>query len=259
MQVQRPAAALVRPLRQAYAGRILDDVVILHLRNRMALAALALAVGGGHSRSATAFRSHLGRPHVGERLNYSLSYGPIHVGRGEMRIEGLETLATRPVWHATLRVSGGIPFFHVNDTTSSWFDTVTFNSYRFFQGLHDGPYHADRYFEIDPARQVYTKRGEVETPSVGDPLDDVSFIYFVRSLELEPGAHYEFNRYFQPDGNPVTIRVLRREQVTVPAGTFNAVVIEPRIVTSALFGQGGRAQLWFSDDSVALLLKMEAH
>ena len=176
-----------------------------------------------------------------------------------MRLVALETLNARPVWHATLRISGGIPFFHVNDTTSSWFDTATFNSYRFEQGLHDGPRHTDRYFVIDPARQVYTKRGEVETPSVADPLDDVSFIYFVRSLHLEPGDRLEFNRYFQPDGNPVVLRVLRRDTVEVPAGTFNAIVVEPKIVTSGLFGQGGRAQLWFSDDSAALLLKMEAH
>lgn len=226
------------------------------------LAALALVAGflHGPASPASARRPVAGQPRPGERLSYTVVYGPIHVGRGEMRLVALETLDTHAVWHAQLRVSGGIPFYHVNDTTSSWFDTATFNSRRFVQKIHDGPYHADRDFQIDPERAVYTRRGDsTEKKSVAEPLDDVSFIYFIRSLRLEPGQTYEFNRYFQPDGNPVRIRVVRREQVTVPAGTFDAVVVEPTIVTSGLFSQHGRAQLWFSDDSAALLLKMESH
>ena len=229
-----------------------------HPARSIGLIALLFAHGGG-LRSPVGGQPRGGPPRVGERLTYAVEYGPIHVGRGEMRLVGIETLQTHTVWHAQLTVSGGIPFYHVNDTTSSWFDTSTFDSRRFVQKVHDGPYHADRDFAINPEHSTYTKNGEVETPSVADPLDDVSFIYFVRSLHLEPGQDFEFARYFQPDGNPVRIRVVRREQVTVPAGTFGAVVIEPTIVTSGLFSQNGRAQLWFSDDSAALLLKMESH
>jgi len=97
-----------------------------------------------------------------------------------------------------------------------------------------------------------------EVPSVHDPLDDGSFLYFLRNVPLEIGHTYTFNRYFQPAGNPIIIRVLRREQVTVPAGTFNAIVVQPRIGTSRILSQKGRAEVWLADDSTHMMLQLKS-
>jgi hypothetical protein len=45
------------------------------------------------------------------------------------------------------------------------------------------------------------------------------------------------------------LQVLRRETVTVPAGTFNTVVVRPVIQTDGLFGEGGQAEVYFTDDA----------
>src|SRR4029077_1809571 len=96
-----------------------------------------------------------------------------------------------------------------------------------------------------------------EQPSVPGPLDDVSLVYFVRTLPLEPGQCYELHRYFRPAGNPVVIHVLRRERIKVSAGTFNAIVVRPEITTSGIFSQHGRAELWLSDDSARVVLQLK--
>jgi hypothetical protein len=70
------------------------------------------------------------------------------------------------------------------------------------------------------------------------------------------GAEYSFDRYFRASGNPVVVRVLRRETIQVPAGTFRTIVVRPLIRTSGLFGQGGEAELYFSDDERRLLVLM---
>ena len=196
---------------------------------------------------------------VGERLRYSVSFGRLHVGSGEMSVLGIDTVDGRPTWHAMLTISGGVPLFRVHDTTMSWFDTGTFVSRRFAQYVNEGLYHVRRDFKIDPEQRTYVKNREPVTASSPDPLDDVSFLYFARTLPLADGDRYEFHRYFQPEGNPVVLRVIRRERVTVPAGTFRAILVEPEIVTSGIFSQGGHAQLWFSDDSSRVLLQMKAH
>ena len=195
---------------------------------------------------------------VGERLTYDVSFSFIRVGSGEMAVVGLDTIGSHPVWHAVLALRGGMPFFRVNDSSSSWFDTTSFSSRRFTQRLREGRYHADRDFRIDPERGVYSPNDGAEQPSVIDPLDDVSFVYFLRTLSLEPDHSYTFHRYFQPEGNPVVIRVIRREQITVPAGTFNALLVEPRITTQGIFSENGRAQLWLSDDSARVLLQLKS-
>jgi hypothetical protein len=72
------------------------------------------------------------------------------------------------------------------------------------------------------------------------------------------GQTYDFNRYFVPDRNPVRIRVLRKERVTVPAGTFNAIVIQPVIKTRGIFSENGQAEVWLSDDPSRILLQLKS-
>src|SRR6185437_12218714 len=97
----------------------------------------------------------------------------------------------------------GFSGLSVHDTTTSWFDSLSFDSYRFVQNVHDPHYHANRDTQIFPDEHTYrTKDGKVG-PSVADPLDDVSLVYLVRTLPLAPGQCYVFRRYFKPDGNPV--------------------------------------------------------
>jgi len=57
------------------------------------------------------------------------------------------------------------------------------------------------------------------------------------------------DRYFRPDRNPVILTGLRRDTVTVNAGTFNTMVVRPSIKANGLFSENGDAQIWFTDDA----------
>ncbi|HEY8851736.1 MAG TPA: DUF3108 domain-containing protein [Gemmatimonadaceae bacterium] len=194
----------------------------------------------------------------GERLSYDVSFGHLHVGHGTMLLGGPDTIRGHAAWRATFTIAGGTFFFHVRDSTVSWFDTATLSSLRFVQHINEGRYHADRDYTIYPERAAYARLNKPEVPSVHQPLDDASFLYFLRSVPLEVGRTYTFNRYFQPEGNPIVIRVLRREQVTVPAGTFNAIVVQPQFKTSGIFSQKGHAEVWLADDSTHMMLQLKS-
>ena len=77
-------------------------------------------------------------------------------------------------------------------------------------------------------------------------------------MPLEVGKTYTFDRYYKPDRNPVTLRVLRKERVTVPAGTFDAVVVQPVIKTKGIFSEGGQAEVWISDDARRMIVQMKS-
>ncbi len=195
----------------------------------------------------------------GEELHYSATFSGIHVGSGEMRFVGRDTVRGQVAWKASFTVGGGYWKMSVHDTSMSWFDTLTFNSLRFVQNLHDPGYHANRDTQIFPDEQSYkTKDGRVR-PSVANPLDDVSLVYFVRTLPLEPGQCYVLRRYFQPEGNPVVIHVVRRDTVTVPAGRFVAFLLRPQITTSGIFSKDGHAELWLADDSTRAIVQLKTH
>jgi hypothetical protein len=197
----------------------------------------------------------------GERLEYDVSFGRLHVGHGMMLLTGTDTVRGRTTWRAVFTISGGTFFFRVRDSTVSWFDTATLSSLRFVQHIREGRYHADRNFEIYPERGTYTRLDEPADPeakSVHEPLDDASFLYFLRTFPLEVGHSYQFDRYFQPEGNPIIIRVLRRERVTVPAGTFNAIVVQPEFKTPGIFSQKGHAEVWLADDRTHMMLMLKS-
>ena len=195
---------------------------------------------------------------AGEVASYAVSFGPVHVGNGSMTITGGDTVRGRPAWHAVFLINGGTMFFKVRDRIESWFDATTLSSLRFSQSIHEANYRAERQFEIYPERAMYLRRGKGEKPSVAEPLDDASFLYFIRTLPLEIGKRYELRRYFQPEGNPVVIRVLRRERITVPAGTFDAVVVQPQITTQGIFSEKGHAEVWIAEDPSHVILQVKS-
>jgi hypothetical protein len=196
----------------------------------------------------------------GENLTYELKFGALRIGSGRMRVLGIDTIRDRPAWHVRFTVSGGTFFYRINDVYESWMDVTTLNSLRYHQDLDQGGRERERSFDIFPERAVFleTFGRKREFPSVSEPLDDGSFLFFIRTVPLEVGRTYEFNRYFRPDRNPVTIRVLRRERVRVPAGTFDAIVIQPIIKTTGIFSEGGQAEIWLSDDDKRMMVQMKS-
>jgi hypothetical protein len=195
---------------------------------------------------------------VGERLDYDVKFGVLKVGSGRMEVMGVENVRGREAWHTSFTVKGGTFFYKVNDKLESWIDTETFSSLRHLQDLQEGKRDRERRFEIYPDRLVYTENEGAEQPTARDPLDDASFLYFIRTMPLSVGQTYDFPRYFKPDRNPVRVRVLRKEAVKVPAGRFDAIVIQPIIKSKGIFSENGRAEIWLSDDDRRIMLQLKS-
>jgi hypothetical protein len=195
---------------------------------------------------------------VGERFTYDVKLGPFKAGRGSMEVTGLDTLRGRTVWRTVFRVKGGILGYKADNTMESWIDTVTKFSLRFTQDFEQTGKDRKKVYDIFPERSVYQEPDKPEQPSVPDPLDDASFIYFIRTVPLEIGRTYSFDRYFRPNKNPVRIKVLRRETVKVPAGTYQTIVVQPIIKSQGIFSENSKAEIWFSEDANRIMVQLKA-
>jgi hypothetical protein len=195
---------------------------------------------------------------VGERLDYEVRLSGIRVGGGFMEVSKMDSVRGREAWHTSFGIRGGLAFYRVNDRYESWFDTRSLASLRYHQQIDEGSYERESRFEIYPDRKVFVDSKGSEQPTAEDPLDDGSFLYFLRTIPLEVGKEYTFERYFRLDRNPVRIKVLRRERLSVPAGTFDAVVVQPIIKTKGIFSENGRAEVWLSDDEHRIMLQMKS-
>lgn len=194
---------------------------------------------------------------VGERMEYDIKFGRLHVGSGDMEVLPMDTVRGHDVWHTVFRLSGGIPFYHVNDRYEVWSDTRTLSALRYWQDIDEGNYEPKRHYEIFPDRREYIENEKPPRESVARPLVEGSFLYILRSLPLRVGMDTSFNDYFMAERNPVRFKVLRRDTIQVPAGRFPALVVQP-IFESKLFNEGGHAEVWLSDDPNHIMLQMKS-
>lgn len=193
---------------------------------------------------------------VGERFEYRVRFGPLKVGEAYMEVAGIDTVAGHPTYHLLTLIKGSVPFYKLEDKQESWLDVVLLASRRYRQDSKQGDYERQREFQFDLENRVY-HQDNGETDSIPPrALDEASFIYFARAADLEVGETYEWNRYFRYDRNPVILRVLRRETITVPAGEFETIVVRPIIKTGGIFAEGGEAEVYMTDDEDRLLIKL---
>lgn len=198
---------------------------------------------------------------VGETAEYEVRFGALRVGSATTEVVGIENVRGIPAWHTVFRLRAGTVFYHVDDTFESWIDRNSFSSLRFYQTQHEGSSDRRKRYEIYPDRAMYVemdKNPPREHPGVRDPLDDGSFLFFIRTVPLIAGNIYEYDRYFRPDRNPVRIRVVRKETIDVPAGTFNCIVVQPVIRTSGIFSENGQAEVWLSDDPRHVVVQVKS-
>lgn len=258
------------------------NITVSSTRRRFAIRAFALATGLALSAGVAVLRAEqeksapldtapppnagplrwgpgLDVPFVtGESLSYAVKFGFLRVGSGSMYVKGPAMVRGQETTHILFRITGGTMFFKVNDLMQSWIEPTRFASLRFHQDISEGGYQANRRYEFYPDRKSYTENDKPEKPSVESPLDDGSFLYFIRTQLLEVGKEYTYDRYFDPEANPVRIRVLRKERLRVPAGEFDAIVLQPIIKTSGIFSEGGSATIWLSDDSRRMVLQLKS-
>jgi len=146
--------------------------------------------------------------------------------------------------------------FKVHDRFEAFFDPRTFCSQRVSKSTQEGSHsrQTELHFDFTRRKSVFDeknlKTGEskhVENDIPGCVTDVVSGFYYLASLPLQPGNS---NTFAINDGGKtaeVTARVEAREQVKVPAGTFQTVRVKAEAVSGSMQGKG-TVWVWFTDD-----------
>jgi hypothetical protein len=147
--------------------------------------------------------------------------------------------------------------YKVHDRFQAFFDPRTFCSRRVSKHTEEGSHSRQTELSFDYSRnksvldEKNLKTGEqkhVENDLPACVTDVVSGFYYLASLPLQPG---NVNTFPINDGGKTTqvsARVEAREQLKVPAGTFQTVRVKAEAVSGALQGKG-TVWVWFTDDA----------
>jgi hypothetical protein len=192
---------------------------------------------------------------VGERLGFDAKVNAINAGKAYLEVKGLEGVRGVGTMHTVFDIRGRVLFKKFENHYESWFDTTNLATMRLIQKTED----VDKHYEFYPAKQIYIKNNDgIENPSVSMPIDEASFLYYLRTVPLEVGKTMTVDRYYYAMKNPIEIRVVRRERIKVPAGEFDAFVIKPVIKSKGLFSPTSDAEVWIAADRAHTLLKLRS-
>jgi len=147
--------------------------------------------------------------------------------------------------------------YKVHDRFEAFFDPRTFCSLRVSKNTEEGSHSRQTELRFDYSRsksvldEKNLKTGEqkhVENDVPACVTDVVSGFYYLASLPLQPG---NTNTFPMNDGGKTTevrARVEGREQVKVPASTFQTVRVKAEAISGALQNKG-TVWAWFTDDA----------
>jgi hypothetical protein len=146
--------------------------------------------------------------------------------------------------------------FRVHDMFEASFNPHTFCSLRVSRHTEEGSHQRNMNLRLDYAQhksvidEKNLKTGESKHTENDIPAcvtDVVSGFYYLASLPLQQGSSSTFAIN---DGKTteVTARVESREQIKVPAGTFQTVRVRVEAISGSLKGKG-EIWVWFTDDA----------
>jgi hypothetical protein len=197
---------------------------------------------------------------VGERLTYTARVAKVgKVGtatmwvEGPVEVRGTATYVLRFDFHAR---KGPVT---AEDHTTSWLDPARMASLQFHKHeRHPLSKHDERVEMFPESRRWQGAAGDGGTSPTSAPLDELSFMYFIRTLLLDADSTYRFGRHFDAARNPTTVRVVRRETVATGAGEFRTVLLEMRVKDPRRYRGEGTIRISLTDDTLRLPVRIES-
>jgi hypothetical protein len=197
---------------------------------------------------------------AGEKLTFTIRTAKFgKVGKAVMSLAGPVDVRGTPTVLASFDANAGIMFLKGRDATRSWIDLDRMTSLRFEKKERRPFSSANDSVEIYPDLRLWqAAHGDSGSTASDRPLDELSFIYYLRTLTLAPDSTYTFDRHYDKRRLPTTVRIVKQDTITTPAGEFSTVEYEMRVVDARDYQEHGVLYFWISDDRCRLPVRIES-
>jgi hypothetical protein len=227
----------------------------------MTLAALTLLAQSTGALAAVAVAPPSRVPFaVGERLEYQGKSGILPLGTAVLSVDGIEQVSGSPHWRFSFTTQVSVPLYKNTTMLASWTGVEDFISRRFTKDILENGKRRVEEFRIFPDSGFFRRNTNAPKATPREPLDDVAFFYWIRTIPLEVGRTYTFTNYFRDEHNPVTVRVLKRERKEMPDGSkVQSLVLHPIVdEPNGMFSRKSEARLWLTDDARRLPVQIQS-
>lgn len=198
----------------------------------------------------------------GEKLIFDVKYGFITAGVAEFSIPKITKIAGRDVYNVVFKVSS-VPafdlFYKVRDRYETFIDVEGIFPWRFEQHIREGKYSRDfsAYFDQRKGRAITTE-GSYDIPRYVN--DIVSAFYLARTFDyskMKINDKIYLENFYKDKVYPLEVIYRGKESVSVTAGTFNCIILEPVVKEGGLFKSEGSIIIWLTDDELKIPVKVK--
>jgi hypothetical protein len=214
--------------------------------------------------AATAFAPAPPRDSLPFAIGEHFTYG-VHVqkmgatGHGDMWVAGPEVIRGTETYVLHFNSSAGFGPFKGSEQTTSWIDPQRMAAMRYEKTEHQLLSSNHDQVEIYPTQRRWTAADGTSGETLTDsPLDELSFMYFVRTLPLIDDSIYVVNRHYDAARNPESIRVVAHEHLDTKAGPFETIKVEMRVKDPRHYKGDGLLILNLSNDPRRIIVRIES-
>lgn len=198
----------------------------------------------------------------GEKLTFDVKYGFVTAGIATMQIPSIKRISGRDAYHVTFEVNT-VPsfdlFYRVRDRYETYLDVEGLFPWRFEQHIREGSYSRDFAAFFDQRRgKAKTSEGVYDIPKYVH--DIVSAFYFARTLDysgMKPGDKIPLQNFYKDKVHDLDVKYHGKETITVPAGRFDCIIVEPLVREGGLFKSEGNIVIWLTDDDIKMPVRVK--
>lgn len=198
----------------------------------------------------------------GEKLTFDVKYGFVTAGIATMQIPSIKRISGRDAYHVTFEVNT-VPsfdlFYRVRDRYETYIDVEGLFPWRFEQHIREGSYSRDFAAFFDQRRgKAKTSEGVYDIPKYVH--DIVSAFYFARTLDysgMKPGDKINLQNFYKDKVHDLDVKYHGKETITVPAGRFDCIIVEPLVQEGGLFKSEGNIIIWLTDDDIKMPVRVK--
>ena len=181
---------------------------------------------------------------VGETLQYEATLGYFPIGTATASVVRTTQERGTDAFVFTATGEGGPPGWKARYEMTSWTRSKGFASLRFHRRLTQGSKVDEVRYQIVPDSGRYRQEGgDQDWAAPRDALDELAYLYYMRTVPLKVGQSFTMSRYFKTGYNPVQVRVTGRESLALFDGrTVPCFTVE-------LTSRGSTVAVALTDDS----------
>lgn len=244
-------------------GKLLSMIISKSMSKSMIMILIILLFSSKISAQKSEFRVIENKAFkVGEVLTFDVKYGFVTAGVAEFSIPKITKLAGRETYNVVFKVNSVPafdPFYKVRDRYETYIDVEGIFPWRFEQHIREGGYSRDFSVFFDQRKgKAKTSEGQYDIPKYVN--DIVSAFYLARTFDysnLKKGDKIHLQNFYKDKVYPLDVVFHGREQVTVAAGTFDCIILEPLAKEGGLFKSEGTMLLWVTDDEIKMPVKVK--